>query len=72
MTPDDLTYVPQFDEVNDVLTVFEHMRLVGMLTSSNVRVMLERAEELLDVLGLTKKRDTQVRGGLGRRRRAWK
>jgi ATP-binding cassette, subfamily G (WHITE), member 2, SNQ2 len=62
MTPQDLTYVPQFDEVNDVLTVYEHIRLVGMLTCADKAQMLQRAEELLEVLGLTKKRDVQVRG----------
>jgi ABC-type multidrug transport system ATPase subunit len=61
MTAQDLTYVPQFDEVNDVLTVFEHIRLVGMLTCADKPAMLQRAEELLEVLGLTKKRDVQVR-----------
>jgi ABC-type multidrug transport system ATPase subunit len=61
MTSQDLTYVPQFDEVNDVLTVFEHIRLVGMLTCADKAAMLQRAEELLDVLGLTKKRNIQVR-----------
>lgn len=61
MTSQDLTYVPQFDEVNDVLTVYEHIRLVGMLTCFDKAAMLQRAEELLEVLGLTKKRNIQVR-----------
>ena len=31
MTPKDLTYVPQFDEVNDAMTIREHLVLVGRL-----------------------------------------
>ena len=61
MTAQDLTYIPQFDEVNDVLTVYQHIRLIGMLTCEDKTQMIQRAEELLEVLGLTKKRDVQVR-----------
>jgi ABC-type multidrug transport system ATPase subunit len=61
MNSQDLTYIPQFDEVNDVLTVWEHIHLVGLLTCEDHVVMTTRAEELLMVLGLTKKRDIQVR-----------
>ena len=61
MTSRDLTYVPQFDEINDVMTVFEHISLVGKMTCVDHSEMLQRAEELLVVLGLMEKRDTQVR-----------
>jgi ABC-type multidrug transport system ATPase subunit len=61
MTTQDLTYVPQFDEVNGALTIYEHIHLVGLLTCTDKELMLQRAEELLEVLGLTKKRDVHVR-----------
>lgn len=60
MTKSDLTYVPQFDEINGALTVYEHLKLVGELTCVNKEEMLKRAELLLDVLGLATKRDVQV------------
>jgi ABC-type multidrug transport system ATPase subunit len=61
MTSRDLTYVPQFDEVNDVLTVWQHISLVGRMTCVNHEEMFKRAEDLLVVLGLAAKRDAQVR-----------
>ena len=61
MTSQDLTYVPQFDEVNDVLTVYQHVLLVGRLTCHDCTKMEVRAMEILKVLGLTEKKDTQVR-----------
>ena len=57
----DLTYVPQFDEVNEIMTVYEHMIFVGRLTCKDEKDMFERCEELLDVLGLTNKRHVQVK-----------
>jgi len=61
MTSQDLTYVPQFDEVNDVMTVCQHITLVGKLTCVDTELMLRRVEEILDVMGLLPKRDVQVR-----------
>jgi ABC-type multidrug transport system ATPase subunit len=61
MTAADLTYVPQFDEVNGTLTVQEHLLLVGHLTCVDIESMKKRADVLLDVLGLTDKKDTQVK-----------
>ena len=61
MTSQDLTYVPQFDEVNDVMTVWEHITLVGKLTCVDHGAMFKRADELLGVLGLTTKSDVQVK-----------
>lgn len=61
MTSRDLTYIPQFDAINPTLTVFEHLRLVGELTSANEEEMFARAEKLLEVLGLLEKRDVQVK-----------
>lgn len=60
MTPSDLTYVPQFDEVNKSLTVQEHLSLVGSLTTVDVTTLQTRLQDVLAVLGLTEKRDTQV------------
>ena len=42
MTTTDLTYVPQFDVVNGVLTVEEHFLLVGHLTCIDQSAMLTR------------------------------
>lgn len=60
LTPSDLTYVPQFDEVNAVMTVYEHMVFVGELTCVDKAEMLKRADDLLEVLGLTEKKDVQI------------
>lgn len=60
MTPADLTYVPQFDELNETLTVEEHMLLIGHLTCTDKEEMLERCAKLLDVLGLVGKKSVQV------------
>lgn len=62
MTPSDLTYVPQFDEVNKSLTVEEHLTLVGSLTTVNAATLQARVNDVLAVLGLTEKKDTQVAG----------
>ena len=60
MTSNDLTYVPQFDEVNDVMTIREHLLLVGRLTCADEDEVLRRADEILDVLGLTDRQNTRV------------
>jgi ABC-type multidrug transport system ATPase subunit len=62
MTPTDLTYVPQFDEVNGSMTVEEHLLFVGSLTCTDLVEMRVRLVSLLDVLGLTGKKDTPVSG----------
>jgi ABC-type multidrug transport system ATPase subunit len=61
MKKTDLTYVPQFDEVNAIMTVEEHMLLVGELTCIDKAVMVKRCADLLDVLGLTEKKDARIR-----------
>jgi ABC-type multidrug transport system ATPase subunit len=61
LTPSDLTYVPQFDEVNVVMTVYEHMMFVGELTCTDRAEMIKRADDLLEVLGLTDKKDVQIK-----------
>jgi ABC-type phosphate/phosphonate transport system ATPase subunit len=61
VTSQDLTYVPQFDEVNGILTINEHIELVGKLTCVDVDAMLKRKETILEVLGLTSKKDVQVK-----------
>lgn len=61
VTPVDLTYVPQFDEINDVMSAHEHIMLVGKLTCSDQSQMSVRVEEILEVLGLTAKRNVPVR-----------
>ena len=60
MTPTDLTYVPQFDVVNGVLSIEEHFLLVGHLTCVDKKAMLDRMSLLLEVLGLTQKMHTTV------------
>ena len=60
MTPTDLTYVPQFDELNRILTVNEMLLLVGKLTNADAKHMEGRLETVLDVLGLQGKRNTQI------------
>lgn len=61
MTSTDLTYVPQFDEVNVVMTVMEHMLFVGELTCADKVEMVKRAEDLLEVLGLSEKRNVAIK-----------
>ena len=61
LTSTDLTYVPQFDEVNVVMTVYEHMIFVGELTCTDKSEMMKRADDLLDVLGLVDKKGTAIK-----------
>ncbi|CAM9188663.1 unnamed protein product, partial [Ectocarpus fasciculatus] len=61
LTSTDLTYVPQFDEVNVVMTVYEHMMFVGQLTCTDKAEMTKRADDLLEVLGLTEKKDIAIK-----------
>ena len=60
MTAKDLTYVPQFDEVNDVMTIRQHLVLVGRLMCADEGEVLRRATEILEVLGLTERQHTRV------------
>lgn len=61
MTAYDLTYVPQFDDINPRFTVAEHLLLVGALTSINRDRISERLEQLLLVLGLSSLRNVEVK-----------
>lgn len=61
MTPQDLTYVPQFDAVNGMLTVSEHFKLVGNLTGTDAKEIEDREKLLLIALGLAEKKDTLVK-----------
>jgi len=61
MNSADLTFVPQFDELNTVLTVEDHIHLVGHLTCVDKVEMRERATVLMNVLGLGEKRKTQLK-----------
>jgi len=58
MTSQDLTYIPQVDELNSALTVDDHIKLIGKLTCTDEIAMQERLEEILIVLGLRSKRNT--------------
>ena len=53
----DLYFVPQFDEVNDNLTVFEQIELVGSLKCSDIDDMHSRLDVVLRSLGLFEKSD---------------
>jgi len=60
LTSDDLTYVPQFDQLNPAMTVMQHITLVGRLTNSDEAAMLGQAKKLISVLGLQSKKDIKV------------
>jgi ABC-type multidrug transport system ATPase subunit/ABC-type multidrug transport system permease subunit len=53
--PGDLYYVPQFDEVNGTLTVYEQIELVGLLKCSDREDMTRRLGIILLALGLRHK-----------------
>lgn len=55
----DIMYVPQFDELNPQLTVWEQVELVGQLTCTDQDEMHGRLANLLQVLGLQPKRDVK-------------
>ena len=61
MTQMDLTYVPQFDDINRRLTVSEHLLLVGRLTCAANDQVARRLEHLLIVLGLSMIRDVEIK-----------
>jgi len=57
--PADLVYVPQFDEVNGILSVYEQIEFVGMMKCMNGQDMRRRLIHLLGVLGLKDKAKTK-------------
>ena len=61
MTSADLTYVPQFDELNGVFTVLEHFLFIGSLTCVNYVEMTKRTDQLLTVLGLHEKMHVPIK-----------
>ena len=61
MTSADLTYVPQFDELNGVFTVFEHFIFIGNLTCVDNFEMKKRADHLMTVLGLKEKMHVPIK-----------
>ena len=61
MTSADLTYVPQFDELNGVFTVFEHFIFIGNLTCVDNADMKKRADHLMTVLGLKEKMHVPIK-----------
>lgn len=54
-TPLDLVYVPQFDEFNQNLTVFEQIDFIGSMKCHNRTEMRERLGHLMVILGLSDK-----------------
>eukprot|EP00599_Poterioochromonas_sp_BG-1_P003195 CAMPEP_0173133204 /NCGR_PEP_ID=MMETSP1105-20130129/595_1 /TAXON_ID=2985 /ORGANISM="Ochromonas sp., Strain BG-1" /LENGTH=1323 /DNA_ID=CAMNT_0014044843 /DNA_START=330 /DNA_END=4298 /DNA_ORIENTATION=+ len=54
-TAEDLVYVPQFDEFNMNMTVFETMEFVGQMKCADRQEMLQRLASLLIILGLADK-----------------
>lgn len=53
--PADLVYVPQFDEFNQNLTVFEQIEYVGKLKCVDALAMRRRLLRLVGILGLSNK-----------------
>ena len=51
----DLVFVPQFDEVNANLTVFEQVELVGLMKCVDIPQMRKRLVHLMKILGLSSK-----------------
>lgn len=54
----DLVYVPQFDEFNQNLTVYEQIELVGEMKCKDSREMRRRLGHLLTILGLADRANT--------------
>jgi ABC-type cobalamin/Fe3+-siderophores transport system ATPase subunit len=54
-TSSDLIYVPQFDEFNYNMTVYETIQFIGDMKCKNRKEMLLRLDLLLRILGLTDK-----------------
>jgi ABC-type multidrug transport system ATPase subunit/ABC-type multidrug transport system permease subunit len=61
----DLYFVPQFDEVNDNLTVYEQIELVGLLKCSDDKDMHTRLDVVLRSLGLFEKSSMSCKGLTG-------
>ena len=60
-TPADLVYVPQFDELNQDLTVYEQIELVGNLKCTDRKDMHERLDKLISIIGMSSKRNTSCK-----------
>lgn len=58
LTPEDLVYVPQFDEFNDNLSVFEQLEFVGRMKCADLKSMYSRLKNLLRILGLADRSKT--------------
>jgi len=54
-TPADLVYVPQFDEFNQDLTIYEQIELVGNLKCTDHDDMKKRLNKLIPIIGLSTK-----------------
>jgi ABC-type multidrug transport system ATPase subunit len=51
----DVAFVPEIDEINPNLTVFEQIEMIGLLKCSNSRAMYLRLTTILRVTGMVKK-----------------
>ena len=60
-TPTDLVYVPQFDELNQDLTVYEQIELVGNLKCTDRKDMYNRLDKLIGIIGMTSKQHTSCK-----------
>lgn len=54
-TPADLVYVPQFDEFNQDLTIYEQIEFIGNLKCIDVVDMYKRLDKLIPIIGLSNK-----------------
>ena len=55
LMPFDVAYVPEIEEFNPNLTVFEQIELVGLLKCANSKAMYNRLTTILRVTGMVKK-----------------
>lgn len=55
LLPYDVAYVPEIEEINPNLTVFEQIELIGLLKCYNSRAMYLRLTTILRVTGMVKK-----------------
>lgn len=60
-TAADLVYVPQFDEFNQNLTVYEQIEFVGEMKCRDVKDMRKRLGHLMTILGLADRMNTLCR-----------
>ena len=54
-TPADLVYVPQFDEFNQDLTIYEQIEFIGNLKCVDKVDMYKRLDRLIPIIGLSNK-----------------